>query len=314
MEELQYSRCRRSLMSSYLTHTAIFSVILSSAMARFTPSPRLHLAAFALPAVWGTWASSRYSRVQCATTLAFSPNSPLGHDVRQVLRHKWGHQPWMRGRLDPLTDIDHSSPGTGLPLLYDLPTHGSTPPSSLPTMESADEDQPEDDLPHHSDPSPEDGLEEEAEEADTHQARPIKRPFVAVNVNDRTLISFPPGRTSAPPKPIPSTPSPSPLSPVGRPLSSSQAPPPPISRSRPVGGPGVRRSADEGEDEFGLGEEEAAVQVKRPGRGDEEDRRRRREERRREEMETRSSGGRGGGERRRVVRRNEFGDEIEEDQ
>ena len=314
-------QCRRSVVIARFTDSVLLSFVIASVSARLVRSPTLRLASFLLPSAGLTLAASHFSVDACAHQLSMWANSPLGHDMRQAARVKWQQREWLQQRLQPLEQTDAQMKGTGLPLLYTIPDQTA---SNSSRQESQREGYTDEQSQTSSDLPP---MEEMEAEDRAPAAAPARRPLLSVSVNDRPLLTLPPGKTAAgtpdsPPSSTSSSSSPSssaPITPWSMPSPTSSLPhptasTPPIPRSTPFPPhpqPDRRRAVEgEDEDEFGLSDGEGGGRgVRRlPERPDAGERRQRREDRRRGEEER--AGPRGAGERRRPVRRNEFGDEV----
>ena len=341
-EQLRLNQCQRSRVVRSLTESLVFSIICHSVVSGVTSSRLARTAAFAAPSALVLWMGWTFAKAKCASDFSLWGNSPLGHDMREAAGRKWGDRLWMQRRLQSFAENDAQTKGTGLPLLYDFPPADTgDAPQPIPALGGVhhrqmvegrdgggaregfveDRQQPLFDLP------PSDAMEGEMSEGLTGAAAALKRPLFAVNVNDRTLLSVPPGRPSTATPSSPSSPStsasPSPLSSTPSSLPGpSSSPPPPALTTPPLHSgstlassparPNRRRTGEDEDDGFGLGSDEGGGvrnrRGKAPARADEEERRTRREDRRRVEQERREQ--RGTGERKRAVRRNEFGDEV----
>ena len=127
MERALLHRCYTSTLVSSLTNASVFSLISYSVLRQLVPNRRLALALSIVPvclvtsAVWDP-SSNCYVRV------ARQIDSPLGADVRTVLRSKYpgnGLTAAIDSQDRERAEKDRLS-GTGLPLLWDLPLRKSS--------------------------------------------------------------------------------------------------------------------------------------------------------------------------------------------
>ena len=320
-ERMQQERCRVSHSGPPSLVAAIASYYVAyPLLGRYTSSNLIRFTAFFLPWQAAAWFASQNAEYRCLGRFSMNLGSPLAHDIRTAARQKWADTPWLEARLAPFNSADTKTAGTGLPILYTIPSvtdansSASSSSTSSTSGRSGDSHPVEDDLPLVDDGG---GLQKEGESV------PAKRPLLSVNVNERTLFSLPPGRTSVSSTTAASAHSSSavpPLAPSSSPSftgsrsSQTTAAATSSSGGRRDGGKG-RSVWGEAEDEFGLDDDDGSrTRVKTSGRADEAERRQRREERQRVEADRNRgrSGGASGGERRRGIRRNEFGDEIED--
>ena len=311
-EQLRYDQCRRSTLASTLVNHLVFSVLATSVVTRMGGGRYSRLIAFATPAFMGVFASADRQRRECGASALFYQNSPLAWDVRTAARRKWADHPAVLARLRRFDEEDAKAKGTGLPILVDVPQapfpsiKGAAPLGESPMDETgSDSARGQEDIPSS------DVLEDNW--TDAASAGKAKRPLVAINVNDRTLASFPPGRFTVTPASPPSysTSTASPSLPSLSPSTPSFPASPSSSAPSPASSPAVRPSMrDDGDDLFD--DAVLTASAKKSTTAREDARQSRRDQRKAEADKIQRDGRPSEGGRKRFVRRNEFGDEIED--
>ena len=308
---------RRCLMDS-LADASALSVIWYWFMRRKISNKRVAVLLSVGP-VWAMWAAGRYLNPTCDLQLARQLDSPLGADVRTVLRGKFAGNA-LTAAID---EKDRDRPekdeqsGTGLPLLWDLPFRTD---NMLPKTSSHRQQQLE-----------QQSLERESE-ADVMVMTEDEASASRGGVTPLQLsTSDPAASTMTPAAPSLRSPPSSTSAPSSAPSSASAShpssglPPPPRPRPQPSAAHGDSQDSPFADPSSRQPTAAEAADNERQRRRDErekvrkqheDDRRERMAQRSREDIRMTGSAAAVTGAsdaKRRFVRRNEFGDEVYED-